>query len=680
MSGKFRTRLRTAGQLVSVLLVGLASGVSIAPHAVSAADPPFIDPSADWLTTVNYFRAMSNLGPVVESPTWSAASVNHSCYMLLNGISHDEIPGKPGYTTNGDEAGNNGNVAVSSVFNATSRSHIELWMTGPFHAIGVLRPNLQSVGFGKCDNETTPTSWHSGATLDVLHGLGPSVGQSDPILFPGNGTTTSLSAFRTESPNPLDFCGWTGGGGLPILALMPEGFSANPTASVTSSAGPLETCVLSSKNTTGVAQQILAGNNAVVIMPRNALQPDLYTVSLSTSARSVTWSFTVDPSAASGVQPVPVTTPLSGSATLQAVAPSRIVDTRANLGTTRLVGTVARRIQVTGQGGVPSGAKAVSGNFTVTGSAGAGYLTVWNCAADRPVVSTLNFQAGDTVPNGASVPLDSTGGLCVYASASTDLLIDVNGYYGIGDGGRFSSVTPTRLMDTRIGLGAAGRIAAGTVLPLQVAGVAGVPSGARLVALNVTSVFPSNAGYVTVYPCDSQMPVVSSLNPQPGAAKPNLVISPVAADGTVCLFTVTDVDLVVDITGYVAPSAALKFTPTAPFRFTDTRDRNRPELNDGTGGNVLEMGNMLVIQVAGQRGVAANAKAVSANFTVTGAATDGYLTAWPCGDRPATSTVNFTAGLPIANGAQMPLSASGQICVFVSNSAHVIVDINGWWS
>ena len=680
MSRKISPRLEVAGRLLSVLLVGLMSGFAFAPAAVSAAEPPFIDPGADWLTTVNYFRAMSNLGPVVEDPNWSAASVNHSCYMLLNGIAHDEIPGKPGYTTNGDEAGNNGNVAVSSVFNASARSHIELWMTGPFHAIGVLRPNLQSVGFGKCDNETTPTSWHSAATLDVLHGLGGAVGQSDPILFPGNGTTTSLSAFRTESPNPLDFCGWTGGGGLPIIALMPEGFSTNPSASITSSAGPLETCVLSSKNTTGVAQQILAGNNAVVIMPRNALAPDVYTVSLSTSARNVTWSFTVDPTAASGVQPVPVTTPLSGNATLQAVAPSRIVDTRSNLGTTRLVATLTRRIQVTGRGGVPSGAKAVSANFTITGSGGAGYLTVWNCSADRPVVSTLNFQALDTVPNGASVPLDSTGGVCVYSSAAADLLIDVNGYYGSGDGGRFSSVTPTRLMDSRIGLGAGGRISAGTVLPLQVAGVAGVPSGARLVALNVTSVFPSDAGYVTVYPCDSDRPVVSSLNPSPGTAKPNLVISPVAADGTVCLFTVTDVDLVVDITGYVAPSAALKFTPTSPFRLTDTRDRNRTELNNGTGGNVLEMGKVLVIQVAGQRGVANNAKAVSANFTVTGAATDGYLTAWPCGDRPATSTVNFTAGLPIANGAQMPLSTNGQICVLVSNSAHVIVDINGWWS
>jgi hypothetical protein len=235
-------------------------------------------------------------------------------------------------------------------------------------------------------------------------------------------------------------------------------------------------------------------------------------------------------------------------------------------------------------------------------------------------------------------------------------------------------------MDSRIGLGTPGRLPADSVVPLQVTGLAGVPAGAAAVALNVTSVDPGLAGYVTVYPCDTARPVVSSLNPIPGTAKPNVVISPVAADGTICLYTLTDVDLIVDITGYVMPKAALKFTPTAPFRFTDTRDRNRPEINAGTNGNPLGGSQVLVIQIAGQRGISAQAKAISANFTVTGAGSPGYLTAWPCGEQPTTSTVNFTIGSAVANGAQMPLSSSGQLCVYVSNTVHVIVDINGWWS
>ena len=656
------------------------SGLAAAP--ASAATPPFIDPGADWLTVVNYFRDMAGLPGVVEDGGMSAGAVNHSCYMLFNGISHDELPGKPGYTTEGDNAGNNGNVAVSSVFNESARNHIELWMTGPFHAIGVLRPNLKSVGFGKCDNAST-SPWKSGATLNVLNGLGASTPQGAPILFPGDGTTTSLSRFVTESPNPMTFCNWTGSAGLPIIAMMPEGFSGAPSATLRTGAGaPIETCVLSAQNTSGAAQQILAGNNAVVVVPRVQLATDTYSVSVSTSARNVNWSFTVDPTAATGVQPVSVTTPIANGngATLQAVTPARVVDTRANIGGTRLVGTVTKRLQITGAGGVPNGAQAISANFTITDAAAGGFLTVWNCSPERPVVSTLNFAAGDTVPNGASVPLDASGGVCVYSSASADVVVDVNGFYAGQGTGRFASVNPARLMDTRVGIGAAGRQPADTVVPLKVTGVAGVPNGARLVSLNVTSVDPSWAGYVTVYPCDAPRPTASSLNPVPGAVKPNVVIAPVAADGTVCLYSSTPVDIVVDITGYIADGAALRFVPSSPFRLTDTRDRNRPEMNAGTAGNAATANKVIVVQVAGTRGISANAKAMSANFTVTGAAAPGFLTAWPCGPQPSTSTVNYAAGEAIANGAQMPLSSSGQICVVVSNDAHVIIDINGWWA
>ncbi|MCU1398103.1 MAG: hypothetical protein JWN62_1212 [Acidimicrobiales bacterium] len=684
-----RAHANRARQLIVVAVVALLS-TGVVASSPSVAAPSSVDSSTDWLGTVNYFRAMAKLGPVVEDPGMSAAAALHSCYMLYNGITHDETPGLQGYTVDGDASGNNSNVAVSSQINAPAHSHVELWMTGPFHALGILRPGLKSVGFGMCNLEATPTPWHSGATLDVLHGL-TQVGQTAPVVWPGNGATTSLSQFVTESPNPLDFCGWTGqAAGLPILAMMPETFSRNPTATVAGSNGvPLDTCVLSPKNTSGVAQQILAANNAVVIIPRAKLDPDTYAVSLSTTARNVSWSFGVDPSAvitttgtqpALPLQPAPTTSPLASGNTLQILSPTRIVDTRDNVGSTSLVGTLPKRIQISDHGGVPDGARAISANFTVTDAAASGFLTVWNCSADRPVVSTVNFVAGDTVPNGASVPLDATGGICVYSSANVDLLVDVNGYFGVGGGGKFASVTPTRLMDSRAGLGTAGRVPADSVVPLQVTGVAGVPSKVSAVALNVTSVSPSAAGFVTVYPCDGPRPVVSSLNPIPGSVKPNVVITPVAADGTVCLYTLTDVDLVVDITGYLVPSATLKFTSTTPFRLTDTRDRNRVELNDGTGGNPLGGGQMLTIQVAGQRGVAADAKAISANFTVIGSSSSGYLTAWPCGQQPATSTVNFGVGFAVANGAQMPLSASGQLCVYVSNSVHVILDISGWWS
>ena len=180
------------------LAAGLLGSASAAPVSADVA-------GTDWLSTVNTYRAMSGLGPVSENTTWSSEALAHSCYMLQNGISHDEIPGRPGYTSGGDIAGNSGNVAVSSSISATARNHVDLWMTGPFHAIGVLRYSLRTSGFGLCAQENTPTPWRSGGTLDVIRGIDSSaVRPSTPILFPGDGATVPLHSFITEFPNPLD--------------------------------------------------------------------------------------------------------------------------------------------------------------------------------------------------------------------------------------------------------------------------------------------------------------------------------------------------------------------------------------------------------------------------------------------------------------------------------------------
>ena len=623
---KQSSRLRFFG-----LGVGLAAATFLASTAYAASpSPAFIPPTADWLTTVNYYRAMAGVGPVVEDPTMSAGAAKHSCYMLYNGISHDEVPGLTGYTPEGDAAGNSGNVAVSSVINTSARSHVELWMTGPFHAIGVLRPNLVSTGFGKCDLPNTPT-WHSGATLDVIRGLGSAPRPANPILFPGNGTTTNLDRFVVETPNPLDFCGWTGAAGLPIIAMMPEAANS-ASASLNGPNGPIDVCVLSAANTSGVAQQILQGDNAVVIMPRTVLPQGTYNVNATTTARTVNWSFTVDPAAAIGVAPFRSPTPTGPATGFAPLAPARIVDTRVpHRSHAARRGGPSRRIQITGQGGVPADAKAVLANTTVTGPTGAGFLTMWNCSASRPEVSTLNFSMFQTVANTATIPLDANGGLCAFSSVSADLVIDVGGYYSASAGGRYTPVIPKRLMDSREGLGTPARLTGGRAIELPVVGVANVPTNASAVALNVTGILPSLDAFVTAYPC-GDLPPTSSLNPAVGQITPNLVMAQVSPTGTVCLFTNADVDLVVDVVGFVSSATATKFTPSTPFRFTDTRDLSRLAVSAGQGGVRLAAGQTLVIPMAGVRGIPANARAISANLTAVDAIGGGFLTAFPCGD------------------------------------------------
>jgi len=321
----------------------------------------------------------------------------------------------------------------------------------------------------------------------------------------------------------------------------------------------------------------------------------------------------------------------------------------------------------------------VSGNFTVIDPAGDGYLALWNCSTTQPVVSSVNFVGGQVTPNAATVPLDPTGGVCVYSNVGQQLVIDVNGFYSDSGASRFTPLSPARIADSRSNQGT-DRVIAGETVVLQVAGIAGVPADATAVSLNITSTDAWASGFVTAWACDDGQPNVSSLNQQPGRVRPNLVVTPVAADGTVCLYTSSDVELVVDVTGYYSPSSTQRFVPSAPFRFVDTRDRYRAELNIGTSGARLGAGQVLTIQVAGVRGVPADAKAVSVNVTVTGAAGSGYLTAWPCGERPLASTANFTAGESVSNAAQLPLSADGRLCIFTQTAAHVVVDMNGWWA
>ena len=69
------------------------------------------------------------------------------------------------------------------------------------------------------------------------------------------------------------------------------------------------------------------------------------------------------------------------------------------------------------------------------------------------------------------------------------------------------------------------------------------------------------------------------------------------------------------------------------------------------------------------------------NVTAAGADGAGFVTVYPCGAVPNVSNLNFSASTPaIANGALVPLSTDGDVCLFTSNAVHLIVDINGVWS
>ncbi|HEY3486032.1 MAG TPA: CAP domain-containing protein, partial [Ilumatobacteraceae bacterium] len=633
----------------------------------------------DWLGIVNTYRAMSGLGAVSENGTWSSQAYSHGCYMLYNGISHDEIPGKLGYTAGGDLAGNNGNVAVSSSTTATARNHVDLWMTGPFHAIGVLRHNLVTTGFGMCVSDAT-SPWKSGATLDVLRGLDSSRPRpSTPIVFPGRDATVPLSRFVTEAPNPMALCGWSGEAGLPLIAMMPSAVTS-ASATLTGPNGAIPTCSLHGGNTgsDATAQSILRSENAVIVMPRTALTPGRYTATVSTNAGSTSWSFNVDPSAPLSATPapfvpapIPDATPATAASKFDPITPERWADSRMQFRSLRLRAREPRQIVMAGPD-----VTAVSANFTIDRPAGPGYLTVYNCSESVPNASTLNF-VNRAVPNQAVIPLKA-GTLCLYSETDTDIIIDVNGYFRPSGGNGFVAMDPSRVYDSRVPGSA--RLWPGEVRAIKVEDVpGGVPSSATAVAVNLTVASGETPGYLSAFPCGGNTSV-SNVNFVTHEARPNSAIVRTAADGTICVASDTLVHVLVDVSGYFVAGNGLAYTPLTPTRLLDTR-AGWGQLNPATGGAQVGGGQIVKFKVAGERGVPADAKAVSINLTAVQPAGSGYMTVFPCTGLPGVSNMNtapFT--FATANGAIVRLSPAGELCVYTVATSHIVVDVTGVFS
>ncbi len=528
-------------------------------------------------------------------------------------------------------------------------------------------------------DDPSKSPYKAAAVLDILSGYSPRR-LSSPIVFPGSGSTIALDRFIAESPDPRVSCGWGGQTvGLPLLVMLPEDAVAVG-ATLTGPNGPVETCVLSAANTSGVERALLDGDDAVIVIPRQPLATGGYRAKVTTAARTVEWTFGIDPSLRNAAPAaLPDTQATASSSRFDPLTPTRLADSRQGLGLPgRLSPGVPVRLQVTGTAGVPANATAVAVNVTATGSSTGGYLTTYPCSATAPDVSTVNFDAGQTVPNAAMVPLDATGGFCVVSPTDAHVLVDVFGALSPNGGSGYRPLTPARLADTRTD--GNGRQSAGSTLRVKVRGRGGVSQQATAVVLNVTAVQPGGVGYVTAHPCAADAPVVSNLNLSPGADRPNLVIVPVSASGEICLtIAETSTDLLVDVSGELTPQAATRYTPLAPIRLTDTRSTDT-RLNAGSAGQRVAASNGVQVRAVGTRG-APSGVAAMVNVTVTQPGDGGYLSLYPCGGGlPDTSTVNFGAGQTTANAAVGLLAAGGELCTWGYSATHVVIDLVGVWS
>lgn len=376
-------------------------------------------------------------------------------------------------------------------------------------------------------------------------------------------------------------------------------------------------------------------------------------------------------------------------ASYQALSPTRILDTRISLGrngTTPVPADSALELQVTGHGGVPEfGVSAVVLNITATDATAAGFVTAFPGGdRPRPTASNMNIEApGQTIASLVTVPVSDTGTVKIYVQGGGHVVADVMGYYSPGGesrAGRLETIEPRRVLDTRVGLGAAGthgRPAAGETLRLRIAGPdRPVPTTASAVVLNVTATESSAAGFVTVSPGGDRSGT-SNLNvTRADQTIANQVIVPVAADGTIEFFTQTGTHLLADVAGWFTGddddrTASGLFVSTTPTRHLDTR----------TTAAVPSLGTVKVSVHGAHLVPATGAAAIVGTLTVTNAVGPGYFTVYPGNQGPpVASNLNVErGGQTIANHITTRLDG-GDFHVFSQIGGDVIIDIAGWYT
>ncbi len=243
----------------------------------------------------------------------------------------------------------------------------------------------------------------------------------------------------------------------------------------------------------------------------------------------------------------------------------------------------------------------------------------------------------------------------------------------------FVPIGPIRVTDTRASeCGCDMHIVdEGFVHNIDVGLHAEVPAGATAVALSITVAGSEQAGFLTAYTGGTDRPEVSNLNWRRGELRTNSAIVALGiaagAVGRIAIFTSTDADVMVDVSGAFLPldrhpdPGGGRFIPHSPTRAFDSRPSPVPA--------------GIATRVPLPAGVPLDAVAIAANFTVIPTSAAGFLTAGAVGSPlPDVSQATFShPGFASASSAIVPVSGDG-LDLMVSTDADVIVDVTGWFT
>jgi hypothetical protein len=372
------------------------------------------------------------------------------------------------------------------------------------------------------------------------------------------------------------------------------------------------------------------------------------------------------------------------------LTPARILDTRNANGLSGPLGShAARSFQVSGRGGVPANATAVTGNLTVTAQTSRGYLFIGPDPVSNPASSTLNFPVGDDRANGVTVALGDGGILGITyvspnAGTSAHAIFDVTGYF-VPDtsGATYVALTPARILDTRSGNGLSGAFSSHAARTFGVANRGGVPANATAVTGNLTVTGQTSSGYLFIGPAATNDPTSSTLNFPKGDDRANGVTVALGGGNLSVTFVAPTpgpiAHVIFDVTGYFVPgSSGARYVPLTPSRILDTRT------GTGLSGSFYSHG-ARTFGVTGHGGVPSGSTAVTGNLTVTSQTSNGYLFIGPAANNdPTSSTLNFPVGDDRANGVTVALGGGNLSVTFVAPTpgpkTEVIFDVSGYFT
>jgi hypothetical protein len=327
---------------------------------------------------------------------------------------------------------------------------------------------------------------------------------------------------------------------------------------------------------------------------------------------------------------------------------------------------------------VPPGAQAVAVWVSIV--ADDSTPTAWtatSCDSGTDLLQFVTAPAGGYADNVMILPVGVDGDICfdsIGSAIPVDATITRMGYLapgvtptaeGIPYRGfvpqrmpGFTALSPERLFDTR---DRDLRLIGGGVYRFE---LTDLPDDASAVAINVTVTQTTGAGFVSVYPCDGDLPEVSNVN-FTGANQtvPNFAIVSVGFSRAICFYASTSTHVLADLSGYFGYDLGDGFVPQSPVRRLDTRFSTPV-----AAGTVREHSFPISLGTS----------AIVMNVTVTEPDRPGFVTVYPCdAPRPLASNLNFLTGQTRPNLVTVRLPANARVCFYSSARVHLIADVAG---